>query len=956
MSGITSGIGLISGIDTATLIEQLLQVEARPKFLANQRIINLQVIQTSYLDIASRMRGLETAAAAFRSAGNIFQSKSATSSLADSIRATASNGTPEGTYNFVVDRLVTTQQMLSRGFADRDQSPFGATSLTFESEQGRLDRDALLADLNSGSGVRRGTIKITQGGDTARIDLGRAATISEVVEAINQSEDVDVTASIKDGALVLSTTGADFTVSTASGSTGTAEDLGIVGTSTAGTLAGTALSGLSASTLLSRLNDGNGVFIGTESGTNRYDIVINVGGTDVNINLGAVFEEVTVDDETTIEEVEAAPTNVAGILDRINTQLADAGFGEVTASIVGQGLQLQDSSSRAISVSDKNATSNTAAHLGLLGSDAGGTISGRRLVAGLGTVLLSNINGGSGLQGDGNIQFTSRDGTVFSVDLSAAETIEQVIDLVNSDAGNAGRIQLSLNSAGSGLAVTDTTGQTTNNLIIAGEAANSLGLATEEIGVAANNVRGTNLQRKYVATGTLLKDLNGGNALGTGTFRLTDGFGASTTINFGEDSQTVYDLIREINGQASSAGLNLEIDINETGDGLVIREKDGQPAGTQAIRVEDVEGSVASALRLEGEGGKPGEVGEINQIVASQEVTVTFDPTDTLDDALTKINDAGAGVQATIINDGSGVAPFRISLVSKDSGSAGRFLIDDLGFNLGLDTLEKGEDARVFFGSDDPSKAVLLTSSDNTLDDVITGLSLDLVSASDEVVSITVSRNTESIETTINAFVEAYNSVITRITGLTGFDSETERRGALLGDSTTNSLRQRLASVALGRADGVDGAFSRLGEVGVTLGEGGKLEFDRDRFREALNDDPDAVAEVFAARKLIPRETDIDLGDGASVTNTDTSESFSKLGVVFQIEELVQTYVDSIDGVLTRRDSTVKAQIESQERRVENFDRQLDRRRAQLTQQFLAMEQALLSLQGQQSALSSLIG
>ncbi|MCB1282144.1 MAG: hypothetical protein KDB18_11550, partial [Salinibacterium sp.] len=493
MSGITSSVGLISGIDSATLIEQLLAVEARPKVLANQRIVGLQLIQTSYLDLAARMRGLESAASAFRTAGSIFQAKSAASSNESSIRATATNNTPQGTFNFVVDRLVTTQQLLSRGFADRDSSPFGASSFTFESEQGKLTTDALLADLNSGGGVRRGTIEFTQDGETTRVDLSRAATINEVVNAINEAEDLDVTASINNGALVLTSSGAEFTVANANGSVGVVEDLGIAGSSTGGTLTGSALTGLSGSTLLRRLNDGNGVFVGTDSGVSRYDFVINVGGTDVQINIGGIYEEVTEDDVTTIELVEPAPTDVAGVMERINSQLADAGFTEVTVSIDGQGLRLEDTSGRAITVSEKNATSRTAKHLGLSGSNAGGLIVGERLVAGLGTVLLKNLNGGSGLTGDGQIDFTTRNGGAFSIDLSSAQTVEDIMDLVNNDATNAGRIRLSLNNAGNGLAVTDTTGGG-GNLIIGGDAATSLGIATDPAGTASNSVRGNNLQ------------------------------------------------------------------------------------------------------------------------------------------------------------------------------------------------------------------------------------------------------------------------------------------------------------------------------------------------------------------------------------------------------------------------------------------------------------------------------
>ena len=44
----------------------------------------------------------------------------------------------------------------------------------------------------------------------------------------------------------------------------------------------------------------------------------------------------------------------------------------------------------------------------------------------------------------------------------------------------------------------------------------------------------------------------------------------------------------------------------------------------------------------------------------------------------------------------------------------------------------------VFFGSDDPATGLLITSSTNTLDDVIEGVTIDLLGASDDPVTITI--------------------------------------------------------------------------------------------------------------------------------------------------------------------------------------------------------------------------
>jgi flagellar capping protein FliD len=52
MGGITSSVGIFSGINSASLIDQLLAIEARPKTLAQNRMVQIQGQQAAYLDIS----------------------------------------------------------------------------------------------------------------------------------------------------------------------------------------------------------------------------------------------------------------------------------------------------------------------------------------------------------------------------------------------------------------------------------------------------------------------------------------------------------------------------------------------------------------------------------------------------------------------------------------------------------------------------------------------------------------------------------------------------------------------------------------------------------------------------------------------------------------------------------------------------------------------------------------
>ena len=962
MSGITTGVGLISGIDTAGLINQLLQIEARPRALAQQRLVQLQTQQAAYLDLNTRLGSLRTASADFR-LENVFSTSRATSSDEEVLSASATTSSQPGSFRFIVDRLVTTQQLLSKGFSDRDSSALGAASFTFESDRARLDTDVGLADLNGGAGVRRGAFNITSStGATGEIDLSKAATVSEVIGAINGSG-LGVRADVVEDKLVLTDTAGgpgQITVSDGVG-TFTASDLGIAGTSTGGRITGTRVYYATASTSLGLINGRNGIETTNTVGTGAFDFTVRVNGTEVQVFLGVVTESVTDPGtgQVTTTTTPAAAT-LGDVVTRINEELQETLGGTTTLSASlkadGTGLQIVDSAGTAsIAVLDRGeesggaAVQNTARNLGLNGSGTGAVV-GSRVFGGLNSILTKTLNGGQGVAGDGAVSITDRDGAVHTVTgLTGFSTLSEVLDAITTQTG--GAVEATLNSLGTGILLTDTTGGA-GNLIVAGtpasDTAASLGIATDPAGVAAATVNSGNLQKQYVGRGTLLNSLNNGAGTGTGSFTVTDATGTTQTISIGANDRTIGHVINAIN----TSGLALTARINDNGDGILIEEVVTGAPGSVKIRIEDTTGSVAEVLRIEGEAEG---TGTENVIDGSFETTIEFEPTDTLDDAVAKINDAGIGIAATVVNDGSGTAPFRLSLTSRQTGAAGRFVVDTNGFDLSLATLSQGSDARVFFGSDDPATALLVTSTTNTLDDLVAGVSIDLNRADEDPVTLTVGRDLAAIEERVSEFVTSFNDLIGRIDNQTRFEEETESRGPLLGDSLALNLRAQLFATIQSVGDNVTGQFARLSDVGITIGSGGaSIELDSARFREAYESDPASVEALFETFDLAPTDTTQEFGEGITVTGGDADRSFRSLGVIGQVEELARAYLDSVDGILTQRERSLTTQVELQNSRIEEFTERLGQRQSILEAQFLAMEQALGRLQSQQSSLNQL--
>ncbi|MEC9374430.1 MAG: flagellar filament capping protein FliD, partial [Planctomycetota bacterium] len=848
MSGITSGVGIFSGINSAQLIEQLLSIEARPKNLAQQRLLNLQGQRSAFLDVNSALLGLRTAAAGFNSK-KVFQASRATSSNTSVLTATAGVNAAEGSYNLTVTRLVSTAQKVSRGFADKDTSGVGATSFTFEVGGGRLDSETLLSELNGGEGVERGRLRITDSDDnTTVIDLTRAVTVNDVLNAINGASGINVTAAITDQGIEITDGaggGSNLVIENVFGST-TATSLGVAGTTAAG---GTITSGnllfLTGGSSLERLNDRNGVQIG--DGSADFQIV-DRNGTVHNIDLGQVVDtegEVTVTRAATLQEV----------IDRIEDQTG----GAVTAAINGQGtgLTLTDTTGGGSNLIVRATSSGrtTAADLGILTDAAGvasSTLNGERLLAGVNSTLASNLNGGAGVSA-GNFDVTRRDGSTFNVVINGGESVAQIIRAINDASG--GNVTASLNDAGNGIRITDST--TGGDLIIAdvaGTAAADLCIATP--GETDGVVESGNLQTRWISAATRLSTLNAGQGIGIGRFRITDSAGQTSVINVTQDNfRTLGELITFINTRP----VDVTARINDNGDGIIIEDNAG---GASALTIADEDGRVARNLNIAGtaewEDGDPDEENVIN---GSYERVVEFSATDTLEEISEAINSAGVGVDAASINAGAGPSPFRLSLTSETSGRIGRFIVDTGDFNLGLSTLSRGDDAVAFFGSGDNSGGIALTSSTNTLDNVIAGVTIDLLTTSEDPVEINVQRDVSAAETAINDFIEAFNNVFDRIDFHERFDQESGERGLLLGDSTLANIRRSLLRTVQGRPQGVQSQFFGLFQAGVGIGEGSRLEFDRDRFREALEQDPQGIADLFAAFRLDPITPEVILED-----------------------------------------------------------------------------------------------
>src|SRR5262249_36994197 len=158
-----------------------------------------------------------------------------------------------------------------------------------------------------------------------------------------------------------------------------------------------------------------------------------------------------------------------------------------------------------------------------------------QLVGGIDSILLRNLRGGQGISQLGQITLTDRTGTAATVNLSQAQSLSDVLTAIN-NATSAGNVKLqltaTLNAAGTGIQIQDTSGATVSNLIVtdagSGTLAAQLGIA---VNAAQNSVNSGSLALRYVNQATALSSYGpGGTAIPNGAFSITDSNGQQTTI------------------------------------------------------------------------------------------------------------------------------------------------------------------------------------------------------------------------------------------------------------------------------------------------------------------------------------------------------------------------------------------------------------------------------------------
>lgn len=221
------------------------------------------------------------------------------------------------------------------------------------------------------------------------------------------------------------------------------------------------------------------------------------------------------------------------------------------------------------------------------------------------------------------------------------------------------------------------------------------------------------------------------------------------------------------------------------------------------------------------------------------------------------INDANIGVQASIVDDGSGNYQLLLSGPSGANNEIEIVAAEDVS-NPGLANFDFNETTQNLTEEQEGLDAILslngltLTRESNTVTDVIEGLEFDIFNSSNtEVINLTITEDKASAETAIRDFVDAYNTFLQSIEVLVDFDPEKDDYGSLHNDSLAGNLIDSVRNFIGASVTGIDDGFTILANIGIRTELDGTLAIVEDadqtntNFRAAIDDNFDLVKAFF---------------------------------------------------------------------------------------------------------------
>ncbi len=247
---------------------------------------------------------------------------------------------------------------------------------------------------------------------------------------------------------------------------------------------------------------------------------------------------------------------------------------------------------------------------------------------------------------------------------------------------------------------------------------------------------------------------------------------------------------------------------------------------------------------------------------------------------------------------------------------------------MNIKTQEIGENAKVKING------TTYTSTSNTLDSAITrikGLTINLKGLTkDEVVTIKVERDKETLANAVSSVVDSYNELMKNL------DASMASDGDLRHESTLKLIRNQLRNL-MTSSDAGTTVFKNLDSIGISVASANgsniatsnsaiiSMTFDKDKFFKAFEADQDAVKALLIG-------------------------SANNKGIFSKLETEVESALAGVSGYFATTEASYKQKVRDLDTKIKKANKEVDRYKARLESKFQSMDMLIAQMQQQYSS------
>lgn len=624
--------GLISGFDTTSLINAILDIQVRGPIQQIERSVEEdQQKLAAFQALNANVLGLDISSQGLRSTA-LFDTKQATSSNDSIVSASVSSAAAVGAFSLRVDNLAKSDQISSDIFTDANQELGYSGEFILNGRSISVSGSDSLATIatqinGAGVGVRASVIEtapnqtklILASQDTGvnKLDLRRvgSSNLLDELGLVGSTSSVDYTVSASNNGAVsdafdpatdtFDLTGKSITIQDAGGQfdldvnfsgvldlTGIANEINAASQAAGANITATVkpdganerLEITSTTGIPSQFKDPDNVLfdLGIVTGVQSEELLSSVVPVADQLNLSttgdSTFRIANGDGSTFIDvTVNFATDSLADIADKINTAASPPPPGsDISARVITAGgvsrLEISSASGNPIFSNDTN---NVLSTLGIVDYDF-------KNVDQRGEDAQVNFNGVT-VNRKSNIITDLAEGVSLALKEESAQAVTINVDADYSSVSGAveGFVE-SFNVVASFIdeqTLFDPRGQ--NGILFGNDALRQL----------SSSLAGAISTQVSNMPGLKLSELNDGDGIDVGKFKITDRNGNTAEIDLG-GARTVQDIINAIN---LAEGIEVEASINQAGNSINI---DDQSGGFGRLTVEEVDGTTAEDLGL----------------------------------------------------------------------------------------------------------------------------------------------------------------------------------------------------------------------------------------------------------------------------------------------------------------------------------------------------------------------